>query len=180
MGQVQEFIQYILSIIKIWVIVQPWEEGIRVRRGKTIKRLKGGIYFRIPYIDSVYIQEVRLRISTLPVQTLSTKDLKTITLGGAIGYKIVDVEKLYDTLYLPEATVDNLVMSEVSSYIFNKNCEDINPKKLEEGVLNNLDIEENGIKIEYFKLNNFAVTKTLRLIQDRTWSNTSFKLNVKK
>ena len=76
MNQIKDFFEYIFQSIKIWVIVQPWEKGIIVRNGKHTRLISKGIYFRIPYFDSVFIQESRLRVCSLPVQTLTSKDLK--------------------------------------------------------------------------------------------------------
>ena len=59
MNQVKDFFEYIFNAVKIWIIVQPWQTGIRVRNGKQVKKLTGGIYFRLPYFDSVFIQENR-------------------------------------------------------------------------------------------------------------------------
>lgn len=35
MNQVQQFFEYITNAIKIFVIVQPWQTGIRVRNEKN-------------------------------------------------------------------------------------------------------------------------------------------------
>ena len=138
MNQVQQFFEYIFNAIKIFIIVQPWQTGIRVRVGKTIKKLEKGIYFRIPYFDSVYIQESRLRVAEIAMQTLTSKDLKTITLNCSFGYSIKDIEKLYSTLYHPESTLKNMVNSEIASFVFDKNLLDITPIELEKYVLSKL------------------------------------------
>ena len=67
MNEVQQFLEYVFNAFKIWVIVQPWETGLRVRAGKKVKNLSKGMYFRLPYFDSVYIQESRLRVSEVPM-----------------------------------------------------------------------------------------------------------------
>lgn len=181
MNQIKDFFEYIFNSIKIWVIVQPWEQGIRVRRGKQIKKLNGGIYFRIPYLDSVYIQETRLRVITLNIQTLMSKDTKTITINSSLGYSITNLELLYKTLFHPEATISNMAMSEISDFIFKNNLEDINPAKIEKSVLDKLNAENYGLKFEYFRLTNFAVVKTFRLIQDnQTWVDNGLDMNNKK
>ena len=79
----EEFLEYIFNAFKIWVIVQKWEAGIRVRTGKHMKKLKPGVHFKIPYFDSVYVQEVRLRIVSMPTQTITTKDGLTISILAA-------------------------------------------------------------------------------------------------
>lgn len=180
MGQIKEFIEYIFNAIKIWIIVQPWQAGIRVRAGKKTKKLNAGMHFRIPYIDSVYVQEVRLRVVDMPVQTVTTKDERTITLNGAVGYIITDIEKLYKTLYHPETTIRNLVMSSTSESCFNSSLSEIKVESLEESILKKLNDTDYGIKFTYFKIINFAVVKTFRLIQDQSWNYEGLQLDEKK
>lgn len=180
MNQVKDFLEYILNAIKFWVIVQPWEKGLRVRNGKYVKKMDGGMYFRIPYIDSVYIQSVRLRVVSLPIQTLTSKDLNAITLNSAIGYSIVDIEKIYATLYHPELTLANMAMSEVSDYVYKNDLKDLHPQEIENAVINKLSAGDYGIKVEYFRMTNFAVVKTFRLIQDQSWTNEGITLDQKR
>ena len=180
MNQIQQFSEYILGAIKIWIIVQPWQTGIRVRAGKKITKLSKGLYFRIPYIDSVYIQENRLRVASMPVQTLTSKDIKTITINGAVGYVINDIEKLYQTLFHPETTIINIASSEISEFVFNNNIQDINPQAIEDYVLEKLNVEDYGLTFSYLKITTFAVVKTFRLIQDQSWVDETLKMDDKK
>ena len=180
MNQIQQFFEYILNAIKIWIIVQPWQEGIRVRNGKGIKKLSKGIYFRIPYFDSIYIQENRLRVASMPMQTLTTKDLKTITINGAIGYQIKNVVTLYQTLYHPETTLINITMSEVAEYVFTKNLNEITPQEIEKYVLEKLSSKDYGLNFEYYRITTFAVVRTFRFIQDQSWVSEGLSMNEKK
>lgn len=180
MNQIKDFFEYIFNSIKIWVIVQPWQSGIRVRNGKYVKTLEGGIYFRIPYFDSVYIQEKRLRVILLPIQNLTSKDLKTVTINGSIGYSITNLERLYETLYHPETTISNMAMSAMSDFVFKNNMQDIDPDKIGRAVLNSLNADDYGIKFDYFKITSFAVVRTFRLIQDHSWFDENLNMDKKK
>ena len=180
MGQFKEFLQYIFEFFKIWVIIQPWESGLIVRNGRRIKKKSGGIYFKIPYFDSVYVQENRLRVSLMALQTLTSKDMKTITIGGSIGYSISDLERLYSTLYTPETTISNIVMNEMAEFIHNNNVNAITPKKIEGKILKVLKSKDYGLDFEYFKITNFAVVKTFRLIQDQSWTDETLYMSKKK
>jgi len=181
MNQVKDFFEYIFNAIKIWIIVQPWEQGIRVRKGSIIKKLRGGVYFRIPYLDSIYVQECRLRMINLSLQTLTTKDLKTVTINSALGYSIVNIELLYEKLFHPEETIASMAMSEASDFVYRNNLDEITPSAIEEAVLNKLRSDDYGLKFESFKLTNFAAVKTFRLIQDnQTWIDTNLDMSKKR
>ena len=180
MNQAKEFIEYIINAVKVWVIVYPWQRGIRVRNGKQTKLLKPGIHFKIPYFDSVFIQEVRLRIADMPMQTATTKDLKTITLSGAIGFSIVDIEKLYNTLYHPETSIRSMAMSEVAYLVFSEDAEKINPAQIERVVLDKLKEMDYGVSFDFFRITNFAAVRTYRLIQDQNWGGENIDMCIKK
>lgn len=180
MNQIKEFFQWIIDSLKIWIIIQPWESAVRVRMGKHTKVLTKGIFFRIPYLDSVFVQENRLRIVQMSLQTLTTKDLSAITVEGAVGYTITDIEKLYNTLYQPEKTISNIVKSKIAEYIFEKNHNEILPAELEEGIMQDLQKLDYGLDIQYFKVQNFAIVKTFRLIQDQSWTHEGLSMTDKK
>lgn len=169
MNQLKDIIDYLFNLIKIWVIIQPWETALRVRLGKKITLLKKGIHFRLPYFDSIYKQENRLRIVSIPIQTVTTKDFKTITMDSAIGYSIVDIKKLYETLYYPEITIINIVMSEVSKVIYSNNLDEISISNIEDEILEKLHILDYGLKFESYKIKTFAVVRTYRIINDQSW-----------
>lgn len=181
MNQIKDFFEYVFSVLKIWIIIQPWEQGLIVRKGKRIRKVSGGIYFKIPYIDSVYVQENRTRMVQICIQTLTTKDIKTVTLNSAFGYRITDLEKLYDSLYHPEGTLTNMAMGYVSDFVWSKNINEITPLSIEKFVLEKLNQEDYGLEFEYFKITNFASVKTFRLIQDgQSWTDNNLKLDEKK
>lgn len=180
MESIKGLIDYLLSIIKFWVVVQPWERGIRVRFGKNQKLLKGGVHFRVPFLDTVYIQCVRLRVISLPMQSLTSKDAKTVTLNGCVGYEITDIEKLYNNMLFPEQTISNIVMGAISDYIYTNDIITTSPSKIEAAVMSKLEIDSYGLQVNYFKLTSFAVVRTYRLIQDHSWTNEGIKLDDKK
>jgi regulator of protease activity HflC (stomatin/prohibitin superfamily) len=179
MNQLKDIIDYLFNLIKIWVIIQPWETALKVRLGKKIIILKKGIHFKIPYFDSIYKQENRLRIVSMPIQTVTTKDFKTITIDSAIGYSIVDIKKLYETLYHPEMTIINIVMSEVSKVIYSNNLDEISISNIEDEILKKLHILDYGLKFESYKIKTFAVVRTYRIINDQSWTNESLHLDQK-
>ena len=181
MNQIKDFFEYVFNVFKIWIIIQPWEQGLIVRKGERVRKVNGGIYFKIPYLDSVYVQETRTRMVQACLQTLTTKDGKTITLNSAFGYKIKDLEKLYSSLYHPEGTLTNMVMGYVSDFIWTNEAIEITPSGIENAVLDKLKDTDYGLTFEYFKVTNFASVRTFRLIQDsQSWIDNGLKLDEKK
>lgn len=166
MSWIKDLADYITNLLKWWIVVLPWQEGIRVRLGKRETHLKKGVYLKLPIIDSVFVQNIRFRYCQLPIQTVTTKDEKTVTLTGVIGFEIVDVKKLYNSISNPEATLAGAAMAEISNYFSTHRMEECSPRTVEKSVI--LDVGKYGLRAE-LKLSSFAMVRTFRLIQDNTW-----------
>lgn len=167
-----DFIQRFLDIFIWWTIIQPWEQGIRVRLGRTRKRLAPGIHWKIPYADLVYRQTTRRRYSQFGPQTVTTRDGHTLTLAGAVGYSIRDLDKLYDGLQHPEDSLHALVSGKVAAHIATHDLADCTPEAIVTNVRPKLGLAKFGLRNEHFVLSTYARVKTYRLIMDQhpgTW-----------
>jgi regulator of protease activity HflC (stomatin/prohibitin superfamily) len=180
MNQVKEFLEYIFNAFKIFVIVQPWQNALIVRNGKIRKEVSGGIYFKIPYFDSVFVQENRLRVVLFSIQTLTSKDGQAITISTSLGYSINSIQKLYKSLYHPETTLGNIAMGFLADYVYANEVKNISPLNIEQLILEQLKKEDYGINFHYVKITNFAVVRTIRLIQDQSWGFEGLSMNEKK
>jgi len=168
MTPIKELIEYLMKIFRWWVSVLPWERGLRIRLGKKVKLLNPGFHFRFPFFDTVYIQTIRMRVVSIPPQTITTKDGQTLTITLVVGYSIDDIQKVFNTIHQPEATICNLVSGEASDYVSQNNT--CSPKIIQEQILKNIIPLDYGIKFEYIKVTGYAIVKTFRLIQDHHWT----------
>jgi len=125
-------LNFLKEIFHWWVVVQPWQQGFRVRLGKHTMLMEPGIHLRVPIIDQMYVQPIRLRVISIKDQCLMTSDKKIVALAGSLGYKINDVLKLYKTLHQPAETVEQLVMGVISKAVFEMNLNDISTMMLTE------------------------------------------------
>jgi hypothetical protein len=158
--------EFLNKLFQWWFIVMPWEQAVFIRKGKNVKLLNAGIYFRIPFIDTVYIQTTRMRMIDLSVQTMSTRDGQTITIKSAVGYTIENVETLFNTMSHPEMTLGSMVMSYIAEYVSNNDCSAITPTKLETEVDKKMFEMKYGLKDINVRITTFAKVRTFRLIQD--------------
>lgn len=164
---IKETIQFIFNSFKFWFIVDPWEEAIRVRFGKHQKLWTPGIYFRIPHFDKIFVQETRLRIVSMPLQSVTLYDKTTLTIKCAIGYKVNDILKLYDTIHQPETTIINIALDKVCVYL--NNAISVSEEQIKSTVLEELRETDFGIEFEYLKITSMCEVRTYRLIQDQHW-----------
>lgn len=168
MNFLKDIIDYIQKLFTWWIVVMPWEQGIRVTLGKKTTIMNGGIYLKLPLIHTCYVQEKRLRTINTSIQTISTKDHQVISIGCTIGYSINDISKLFNTLYQPDMTVASTVLGVISDYIFNHNLAECLPKEIEKSVSEAMGRKDYGLKFEIVRITTFASVKTFRLIQDQS------------
>lgn len=175
MELLQKFVDQIKMLLTWWVIVSPWEKGIRVRFGNRIKIINAGVHFRIPMFDKIYVQTVRSRNISCSIQTVTTKDGVVLSLSLIIQYSVSDVFKLYNTLYHPELTIQNMLMGTAASFISQNEITACTVKSIQDSI-SAIDLAENGIKLEKISIGTYAIVKTFRLIQDHSWLNEGYKL----
>ena len=173
---IADFINNIFRLFQWWVILSPWEAGVRVRLGKYVNTFGAGVHLNIPFIDHFYVQSIRLRVAGLDTQTLTTRDGQTITLSGTFGYCLQDIRKLFDTLYNPEQTVRNFVESAIAQYVATHDFVDCAPLAIATAVQPNLHLEQYGLGCAQVRIVEYARVRTYRLIQgdrDTPWSGLS-------
>ena len=165
----KDIIDYIRKLFTWWIVVMPWEQGIRVTLGKKMILLDGGVYLKLPLIHTVYVQEKRLRVINLPVQTVCSSDGHPLTVSCSVGYSISDIIQLYNTLYQPDLTISNIIASQIAQQIFSVKVSECKPQIIEEKIQSALTELHYGLKFEYVRIVNFAAVKTFRLIQDQSY-----------
>ncbi len=167
MSTIVQFFNTFFDFFVWWFTVNPWERALRIRLGSRKCEFGPGVHFKIPYLDTLYRQSVRLRSVNVQMQTLTTQDNKTLILFAAMSYSIKDLSKLYDTLHHAEDTLRNFAAGKISQYIQQHGSEDCTPAKIEEAVSKNLSsLEKYGIGDVQIQLIDFACVRTYRLISD--------------
>jgi regulator of protease activity HflC (stomatin/prohibitin superfamily) len=127
------------------------------------------MHWRFPIIDRVYRQSIRLRLLTIPLQTLTTADGKTLTIGAALGYSVADVRRLYETLHNAEDTLGNIVQSAIAEFVATNGSTLCTPDRISDGVMARMDGAQWGLADFRVRITDFALVRTFRLIQDGKW-----------
>ncbi|MEM4347316.1 MAG: SPFH domain-containing protein [Candidatus Altiarchaeota archaeon] len=101
MALLQLFIFFflILTIVLVFLVVRnikvirPFERGIIERFGKYKKTVDQGIVFVLPFIEKLYVVDIRERIIDVPPQEVITKDNATVIADAVIYFRIFDPKK---------------------------------------------------------------------------------------
>lgn len=167
MSFIQSLLDFLRALLSWWFIVEPWEQAVRVRLGNRVKLFGPGTHLKVPFFDALYKQNVRRRVSGIPLQTLTTSDGIALTIHGSIGYKIADVLKLQMTLHDAEESVRQEVLGRVTTYVVNTPSVDCTPAKIIANVTSKLDFGKYGLaEVEFFLNGYVSNVPTYRLIQD--------------
>lgn len=105
-------------IFKTILIVTERENVIIERLGKYQRTLKPGIYFLIPFFDSVaYKQEMREQVVDIPSQGVITKDNIQVEVDGLLYLKVMDPKKASYGIGNYLAATNNLAQTTMRSEV---------------------------------------------------------------
>lgn len=167
MNWVSQLLSVAAKPFQWWVVVAPWEQALRIRRGKVAALLGPGIHFRIPFFDRVYRQSLRRRVITDTGQTVTTLDGKVVTVAIGVSYEVADLLRLYSALANVESVLLNEVMAAVTEYVAKTSSSMLTPDGVARGAELDGDLCANwGLKSVSVKTLNFAFVKTYRLLMN--------------
>lgn len=176
----QQLVSTFTEAFKWFFILQPWQQALRVRAGRTIVKFEGGMHFRIPYIDSIFLQSVRWRVSDMGGQTITTPTGRTVSLTGALGYRVEDIYPLYQKLHQAEDSLRIKVQGLVTNFLADDVKGELQARDVIAYVNRVLDLREYGLVDVEFRLLDFAVVKTYRFITEGLGTYTSHSLQTDK
>ena len=162
-------LQSAIKPLKWWLVVAAWEQGLRVRLGKTTKRLDPGFHWRIPFLDRAYVQSVRLRVAHASNQSISTKDGVVVTFGLALQYQVCDVVKLYQAVAAVEGVLLYAAVSKAARLISTVESAALDPEKLEQGINAEMPGEEYGLEKVQVSVTTFCTARCYRMITGDSW-----------
>lgn len=116
MSQLIEWLSRLFSSWKFWVVVPPWEIGVRVRLGKMAAALQPGIHFRIPALDDIVMVNTRLRIEATPTVTIKgSRENKARIITAQVGYAIKDPVAALLKYTFPGPAIQGVAQSRIAA-----------------------------------------------------------------
>ena len=147
-----------------WVTIAPWEMGLRIRLGKTATVLQPGPHWRIPFLDRIFVQPVRLRTISDGGQTISTSDGKNLSINFSVMYQIQDIKKLHMTTASPEHALLNEIRGIITSVVNKLKSTEITPELLQQSIPSTIG-DCWGLSDVRLVLATFAFVRAIRLMQ---------------
>ena len=151
---------------KWWIVVAPWEGALRIRLGKVAGELGPGIHFRIPFLDRIYVQSLRLRSISDTGQTMTTKDRKVVTISVGVEYGIANLLRVYEALANPESVLIYRVQGIIADHVNGVDSNALSPHTIQAAVRSNLQAGEWGMDRLQLHVTSFAFVKTYRFMMN--------------
>ena len=167
----RQILEIISRIVTWWVVVPPWQRALRLRLGTHQTELGAGVHLKIPYIHQVYMQSTRLLIVDTPNQTVTTADGRVVTLSAVVGYRIVDIKQVFNSIQSPKDSVNSLAMGAISTYITSRGSAECSIPEIEANLVTQLDTKDWGLTFDLIKITDFAFVKTYRFITNEGSNN---------
>lgn len=162
------FVQF-LEFFRFCEVIDYYERGVHLRRGLPIRILEPGIRLQIPFfIDSFLTDNIKPCARPLGLQSLLTKDGKTVSINTVITHYIADIQTaLLEVENVHQAILDScageigrLVMSSTWDQIVHEDF----PNKL--SIACRRRAKKYGIHIEEVQIMELTPARALRLLQD--------------
>lgn len=152
--------------------VNAWQQGVYVRAGRVRKLcthgngVRGtGIHFFVPALDQIFVGEANTDVVLTPTQTCTTKDGMVVTFSFVARFRVVDLAKMYATIFAERDAIIEEVSAGAGEWIVELTAKEAK-MQLADKVWRDVQerIGEWGVEIEALTLQSFAKCNTVRLI----------------
>jgi len=160
-----ELIKTIWNELVFWIIVSEMESACILRFGKFHRVVKGGIYFKMPFADSVYQCFTVTQTTHLNPQTLTTKDDKSVVVKAIVRFHIDNIQDYTLKVWDAHDAIGDTVQGIINNSVKNLDWEEVLDGIEEDATQKAQEIlSEWGIKVEKITLSDLALIKTIRII----------------
>lgn len=90
-------------------IVNDWEQGIRLYKGRTTRLLRPGLHWFIPLLGEIVIRDTTTEVLETDLQTVTTNDGIEATFSLAVKLRITNLRLNYTKIHSTIGTVHNEV-----------------------------------------------------------------------
>lgn len=151
-------------------IVHSYQQGVRFWLGKDVQELGPGCYFFPPFFGSIEIVDVAEDVITLPVNSITTLDGRSISFSANIVFRIRSARKKYTKVQDFETSLDALASGHLAACARGQTWTDIHASQdeLEQEVRAKLNrtVRKWGVRIIAVHLTDMVEARSYRLFGD--------------
>lgn len=90
MNSLFDWLAKVVSSWRFWVVIPPWDVGVRIRLGKNAVALEPGLHLRLPFIDVITLVNTRLRVIASPVSVVGSSGSRCRVRRANAGIRVVN------------------------------------------------------------------------------------------
>jgi regulator of protease activity HflC (stomatin/prohibitin superfamily) len=160
----------ILVIVAVFargvVIIQPYEQGLQIRLGQFVGRMRPGFRWIVPFVSEAIKLDLRTTVIEIPSQEVITKDNSVTNVDAIIYIRVIDPEKAYfevtnyrtATVTLAQTSLRGIIGDmELDEVLYNR---DVINTKLRD--ILDREIDQWGVKVERVEIKEVAPVEAVK------------------
>ena len=143
-----------------------WEKGIVLRLGEYSREVGAGIFFIIPFIESVYVVSTRTTPVDIPKQDIMTRDNVSVYVNGVAYFHVTDPKKVLMNVRDPGYAISRYAQTALREVIGTMSLDEVLSErtKIAERIEKIVDKMAHtwGIDIESIKIQDIVLPDTMK------------------
>lgn len=165
-GWLSDLISWFGQFFPRWVIVPTTHGAVKFVRGHKVVTLGPGWHIYWPLLTTFMEYPTARQATDLRTQTLTTRDEKTIVVGGIIVYEIRDLEKILAHTFDAEQTIKDISMGAIHDVCARRSWAELKAPGLDVALRKEVRkrLHDYGIRVLRVTLTDLAPTRVIKLM----------------
>ena len=149
-----------------FAIVHPYQNAGVLRLGLYNRTLSPGFHWKWPFAEEILHENIYITTLALEPQTITTKDDKTVVVGGIVRYKISDIKPFITEIGNQHDLLRDTSMGAVLKQVRQIDLRSLLDEPPENKIASDIrrQVKAYGLDIDSFTFTDIGQIRTLRLI----------------
>ena len=156
----------VIGLFQFWTVIDAYEEGVLLRFGKYKRSVGPGLNFHLPfYIDSIKVDNVVPNCLSIPTQSLTTRDGKSVVIEALILWRIEDIKKVILDVEDATTSLHEITAGYIHEQVASNDWEEIRQPKFPDTLKKHIQKQAGkwGIKVMNVKFSDCSLSRSYRL-----------------
>jgi len=147
-----------------WVKIEPWQRGVRTFLGHWPQHIGPGIWWALPFVQTVEVLETTRDVTKLMAQSLETTDGVRLLISGVLSYSIVNMRLMYINVQDYEESLAVYTTGLIGDFVTSHDSEEVTKDSLCAYILQELKPIALGwgIGVHDFQVADFSEARVMR------------------
>ena len=169
LGWIGAIVEWFGQFLPRWTVVDTVHAWVKWRKGTDISSGGAGIVWHWPAVSILKVYPVARQALDLRAQTLSTKEGKTVLVGGLLTFRVNDIERALTQTWDLDETVKDTALTAIHAVITKLTFDEIKAGEQDGSLNKSLRSEARkvldtyGIFVIKLSLTDLAPTRVIKL-----------------